>query len=404
MSPFRPVRWLRNRTVRSRIAFAFGAVFVALGALLLGLVYVLSRAGTQASARRLAGDVTLVPSPHGPSLEVPSGAGAGTHPAPAGANGIISLTDDLSAAASRQVLTWSALALLISAVLAVAVGWWTAGRVLRPVHSMTAKAHRISRQNLHERIALEGPGDELKELADTFDALLSRLETSFESQQRFIANASHELRTPLSGQRAAIQIGLEDPSPEELVEVREGLLAANRRSERIIDGLLTLARGERGIERYETFDLREVVDEELAAVQDSAREHTVRTVVEGGPSPVHGDRVMIGRLVANLLRNAVLYNVPDGEVRVRVGPARLAVSNTGPVVEPAEVEGLFEPFRRGRGRDRRSDRGEGLGLSIVRAIARAHDGTVTAAAGPGGGLAVTFELPSVPPDGQEESR
>ncbi|WP_240351060.1 sensor histidine kinase [Streptomyces olivoreticuli] len=404
MNSFRPVRWLRGRTVRSRIAFAFGAVFVALGALLLGLVYVLSRAGTQASARRLAGSVTLVPSPHGPSPSPSPGTGAGGRPEPDGTNGVIALTDDLSAAASQQVLIWSALALLISAVLAVAVGWWTAGRVLRPVHSMTARARRISRQNLHERIALEGPSDELKELADTLDALLSRLETSFKSQQRFIANASHELRTPLSGQRAAIQIGLEDPSPDELVEVREGLLAANRRSERIIDGLLTLARGERGIERYETFDLREVVDEELDAVQENAREHAVRPVVEGGPCPVHGDRVMIGRLVANLLCNAVLYNVPGGDVRVRVGSARLTVSNTGPVVEPAEVEGLFEPFRRGRGRDRRSDRGEGLGLSIVQAIAQAHEGRVTATANPGGGLTVTFALPSVPPDGQEESR
>ncbi|WP_411139861.1 sensor histidine kinase [Streptomyces sp. x-80] len=399
---------LRGCTVRSRIALVFGAVFVALGALLLGLVYVLSRAGTRASARRLAGSVTVVPSPSGSvpgaSPHVSPGTGTGSHPAPGGDHGVISLTEDLSAAASHQVLVWSALALLISAVLAVVVGWWTAGRVLRPVHSMTARARRISQQNLHERIALEGPSDELKELADTFDALLSRLEASFESQQRFIANASHELRTPLAGQRAAIQIGLEDPSPEELEEVREGLLAANRRSERIIDGLLTLARGERGIERYETFDLREVVDEELAAVRAPAREHTVRTAVEGGPCPVHGDRVMIGRLVANLLRNAVLYNVPGGDVRVHVGPARLTVSNTGPVVERAEVEGLFEPFRRGGGRDRRSDRGEGLGLSIVRAIAQAHNGKITATPDPGGGLTVTLELPPALPDDPREIR
>lgn len=381
---------LRDRTVRSRIALVYGAVFVALGALLLGLVYVLSRAGTRASARHLAGRVVLVPSPASPG-PVPS-PGPAPEPEPGTAQGVVALTEDLSRAASHQVLVWSALALLVTAVLAVAVGWWTAGRVLRPVHAMTARARRISQQNLHERIALEGPQDELKELADTFDALLSRLDAAFDSQRRFIANASHELRTPLAGQRAALQIGLENPSPEELSEVRERLLEANRRSERLLDGLLLLARGERGIEEYETFDLREVVDEELAIVQETAREHRVRTTAEGGRRPVRGDRVLIGRLVANLLRNAVLYNVPGGEVRVRVGPEGLTVSNTGPVVEPAEVEDLFEPFRRGRGRDRRSDQGEGLGLSIVRAIAQAHGGSVSAVPNPEGGLTVTVGL------------
>ncbi|MFE0104644.1 sensor histidine kinase [Streptomyces sp. NPDC059009] len=397
---------LRGRTVRSRIALAYGVVFVALGALLLGLVNVLSRAGTHAAAEN-ALKATVVPAPANKPPRTPIPPGAPTPPdtptptgTPSielprvdGSNGKL-IVSAVSDAASQQVLLWSAVALLITGVLAVGVGWWTAGRVLRPIHAMTATARRISQRNLHERIALDGPRDELKELADTFDALLSRLDAAFDSQRRFIANASHELRTPLAGQRAAIQIGLEDnPGPEELARVKEGLLDANRRSERLIDGLLMLAHGERGIERYETFDLGQVVEEEVAAVRQTAREHAVRVTTDGTSSSLRGDRVLIARLVANLLCNAVLYNHRDGVVRVHTSPeGRLIVSNTGPAVQQAELEGLFEPFRRGPGRDRRGGRGEGLGLSIVRAVAQAHEGSVRAIPNEGGGLTVTVEL------------
>ncbi|MDJ0466891.1 ATP-binding protein [Streptomyces sp. H27-C3] len=396
MSPLRLANPLRGRTVRSRIALVYGVVFVALGVVLLGLVNVLSRAGTHVAAENALGP-SIGPSPTSsdPRTPHPTGKPVIELPAIGGSNRkmIVTVVSDV---ASQQVLIWSAVALLITGVLAVAVGWWTAGRVLRPIHAMTAKARRISQRNMHERIAMDGPQDELKELADTFDALLSRLDAAFDSQRRFIANASHELRTPLAGQRAAIQIGLEDnPGPEELARVKEGLLEANRRSERLIDGLLMLAHGERGIERYETFDLGHVVEEEIAAVQPTAREHGVRITADGDSYSVRGDRVLIGRLVANLLRNAVLYNHQDGVVRVHTSPTgRLTVSNTGPVIQQAEVESLFEPFRRGPGRDRRCGRGEGLGLSIVRAVAQAHEGTVTATPNPGGGLTMTLELPA----------
>lgn len=192
------------------------------------------------------------------------------------------------------MLMWSCLALVVMACGAVVVGWWTAGRVLRPVHEMTARARRLSERNLDERIAASGPDDELKELGDTIDALLGRLETAFDSQRRFIANASHELRTPLATQRAAIQVGLDDDCA-----VRDVLLDTNRRSERLIDGLLLLARSERGLAEREDVPLGEVVAEEYEDVD---------VVLDGGV--VRGSRVLLSQLVRNLVANAVAYNVP----------------------------------------------------------------------------------------------
>lgn len=249
---------------------------------------------------------------------------------------------------------------------------------------------RLSEHNLHERIASSGPDDELKELGDTLDALLARLERAFDSQRRFIANASHELRTPLATQRAAIQIGLDDPTPEDLVRTRQTLLDNNRRSERLIEGLLVLARSERGLAEGE----REEVDLARVVAEERARHPGVEAAT--GLCTVRGNRLLLAQLVANLLANAVTYNVPGGTVDVSLvavrGAALLKVRNTGPVVDAADIPGLFEPFRRGEGKDRMG-RGSGLGLSIVRSIAVAHGGTVTAVPGPEGGLAVTVRLP-----------
>ncbi|MEC4017987.1 sensor histidine kinase [Streptomyces sp. H27-D2] len=389
-------RW-RATTVRGRIAAAYGAAFVLLGGVLLSLVYVLSRAGTEAKANALVGLSTA------PSLSPSPGVGGVTpSPDPSGDSGHVGVvTLKLSQAASQQVLIWSAVALLVMAVLAVAVGWWTAGRVLRPVHAMTAAAQRISQQNLHERIALDGPSDELKELADTFDALLARLDTAFDSQRRFIANASHELRTPLAAQRAAIQIGLEDPTPADLNRVRDALLESNRRSERLIDGLLLLAHSERDLEHHESFDLSEVIAEEIANSAVQAADAGITLTSPHAPSPVCGDRVLLGQLTANLLRNAILYNHPGGTVTVRVTSSGrgivLGVGNTGPVVVADEIDALYEPFRRGNGRDRMATgpgHGHGLGLSIVRSIALAHGGSISAVPGPDGGLLVEVTLPA----------
>ncbi|MER5496444.1 HAMP domain-containing sensor histidine kinase [Streptomyces sp. NPDC002561] len=381
------MKWLSgvpHSRIRARIALVYGGVFLILGTALLTTVNLASRVGTDSQARDIARTAAVVQpgyAVNGPLVTRRS----------LGPPTVYDLTDNVSDAAGHQLLMWSVASLLVMTACAVGVGWWTAGRVLRPVHAMTAKARRLSEHNLHERIASSGPDDELKELGDTLDALLARLEKAFDSQRRFIANASHELRTPLATQRAAIQIGLDDPSPEDLVRTRQTLLDNNRRSERLIEGLLVLARSERGLAEGE----REAVDLAHVVAEETARHPGVR--VGAGPrAMVRGNRLLLAQLVANLLANAVTYNVPDGSVDVSLtvdgGGALLEVRNTGPVVEAADIPGLFEPFRRGEGRDRMG-RGSGLGLSIVRSIALAHGGTVTAVPGPGGGLAVTVRLP-----------
>ncbi|EWM12527.1 histidine kinase [Kutzneria sp. 744] len=282
------------------------------------------------------------------------------------------------------LLIQSAAALLITTALAVLLGWLIAYRVLRPLHDITATARRLGAEDLGRRIKLTGPEDELKELADTFDGMLDRLSRSFDSQRRFVANASHELRTPLALQRTLIDVAMlsEDVAPEVRL-LGSRLVEANERTERILDGLLVLApqrpgpvqpgAGAAGSPRG---DRRRNANVEVHAVE--------RTVA--------GDPVLLERLVVNLIDNAVTYNRPDGWVRVEVGDA-LVVRNTGPRVDPDTVESLFEPFRRGAP-DRTGDAGHsGLGLSIVRSVALAHDGSATAEARPDGGLDVTIRLP-----------
>ncbi|WP_329027007.1 sensor histidine kinase [Streptomyces sp. NBC_01423] len=376
---------LPHSTIRTRIALVYGGVFLILGTALLATVNLASRAGTDSQARAIAETAVVVQPGYAVNGPLVSRRRLGPPT-------VYDLTDHVSDAAGHQLLIWSAAALLVMTACAVGVGWWTAGRVLRPVHTMTAKARKLSEHTLHERIAAGGPDDELKELGDTLDALLARLERAFDSQRRFIANASHELRTPLATQRAAIQIGLDDPTPDDLVRTRRTLLDNNRRSERLIEGLLVLARSERGLARSE----REPVDLARVAAEEAAGHPGVR--LDTRPCQVRGNRLLLAQLVSNLLANAVTYNVPGGSVDVSVVPAGggvlLEVRNTGPVVDAADIPGLFEPFRRGEGKDRMGP-GSGLGLSIVRSIALAHDGTVTAVPGPGGGLAVTVRLPAV---------
>ncbi|WP_406382490.1 sensor histidine kinase [Streptomyces sp. NBC_01618] len=378
---------VQHSTIRTRIALVYGGVFLVLGTALLATVNLASRAGTDSQARDIARTAAVVQpgyAVNGPLVTRRT----------LGPPTVYDLTDHVSDAAGHQLLVWSVAALLVMTACAVAVGWWTAGRVLRPVHAMTAKARRLSEHTLHERIASSGPDDELKELGDTLDALLARLEKAFDSQRRFIANASHELRTPLATQRAAIQIGLDDPSQEDLVRTRQTLLDNNRRSERLIEGLLVLARSERGLAANE----RDAVDLAQVVAEEAARHPGVN--VDARPCTVRGNRLLLAQLVANLLANGVTYNVPDGTVDVSLvtadGGALLKVRNTGPVVDAADIPGLFEPFRRGEGKDRMG-RGSGLGLSIVRSIAVAHGGTVTAVPGPVGGLAVTVRLPEDQP-------
>ncbi|MFJ2215052.1 sensor histidine kinase [Streptomyces sp. NPDC101062] len=392
-------RWLRpltGSTIRTRIALVYGGVFLVLGGCLLTIVNLLSNAGTQMEAAEIAARVA--PAQVAPVIQPQSVTRLIGEQQIAPVT-VTQVADNVTNAASDEMVFWSVVALLVMAACAVGVGWWTAGRVLRPVHAMTDKARRLSERNLHERISARGPNDELKELSDTLDALLARLQKAFDSQRRFIANASHELRTPLATQRTAIQVGLDDLcSPDELARTKETLLDNNRRSEKLIEGLLVLARSEREVDDLEPVDLGEAVAEETVRCRGD-----VSLTVKDAET-VRGNRLLLGQLVGNLLANAVSYNVPGGTVDVEVTGAVLVVRNTGPEVAAADVPALFEPFRRGEGRDRMG-RGAGLGLSIVRSIAEAHGGTVDAVpGGDGGGLVVTVTLPVQRPEPAPEGR
>jgi signal transduction histidine kinase len=282
------------------------------------------------------------------------------------------------------------ISILVVTLVSVAMGWWLAGRMLRPLHRITATARRLSLSNLHERIAMAGPRDELTELADTFDAMLERLQRAAEAQARFVANASHELRTPLAIQRTTIQVGLDEPSAERLAEVRERLLNLNRRSERLIDGLLILAQSEHGLDGTEPVALDQLVRQ---VVEEIPTGTGIALVQDLEPVTVVGDPVLLTRLVANLVDNAVKYNYDGGSVHLATrSDGRLAVRNTGPDVPAHLVCELFGPFRRLNGTRTRSASGAGLGLSIAAAITRAHHARITAKPNPGGGLQISVQF------------
>jgi signal transduction histidine kinase len=290
---------------------------------------------------------------------------------------------------------------LIAALVALAGAWWLAGRFLRPLRAITTTAQQISATNLHRRLSLDGPDDELTELGRTLDDLFGRLESSFESQRHFVANASHELRTPLAGQRTLLQVALADPdaSVESLRATCEEALQLGAQQERLIDALLTLATSERGVEQREAFDLGEVTDSVLLGRKEEAERRGIRVETSIVVTPALGDRRLVESLVANLVDNAIRHNVIGGKVEISTssapGRATISVSNTGPVVPSDEVERLFQPFRQvGSERVRHAD-GHGLGLTIVNAIAQGHGATVIAVPRPEGGLhiEVTFGQP-----------
>ena len=304
----------------------------------------------------------------------------------------------------RQLLIASAIALAVIAVAAAAIGWLIAGRVLRPLSTITAAARRISASSLHERLALHGPDDELKELADTLDSLFARLEASFDAQRRFAANASHELRTPLTRERTLLQVTLADPAATTGTwqAVSRELLASNAEQERLIEALLTLASSEGGPGQREPLDLAAITSAALAAARPAISRLGLNVQADIQPAILDGDPLLVQQLVANLIDNAVRHNIPGGDIQVTTrtssGHAVLSVTNSGQVIPPAEVDRLFQPFQRLGPRPARRDGGHGLGLSIVRAIATAHGATITAEPRPGGGLAidVTFPAPVLP--------
>ena len=292
-------------------------------------------------------------------------------------------------------------ALLLVTLASVAAGWIVAGRALRPISRITATARSISDRTLDARIALDGPRDELRELADTFDSMLARLEDAFESQRRFVANASHELRTPLAIVRTELDVTLEDPdaAEEDLRSMARVIRDANERMERLISSLLALASSEGGIVQARPADLAEVVAPALQR-ERLFEDGSLQLDALLSRAPVMGDPVLLERLAANLVENAVRYNAAVGWVRVRTGiergEASLHVANPGARIEPAAVEGLLEPFRRLESSRARSTGGYGLGLAVVRAVAQAHGGRIAVLARREGGLEVTVSLPLAP--------
>ncbi|MEJ3747960.1 HAMP domain-containing sensor histidine kinase [Actinomycetes bacterium KLBMP 9797] len=376
---------MKRLTIRARLTVLYGVLVFAAGSVMLALTYLLL--GQRLAVKVLA-RFDRPPGTLEQNIEY--------SPAP----------DQFRDTALGILLTQGSIALALVTAVAVAFGWLLAGRVLQPLHRITETAHRIAAapaadRGLHERIALDGPRDEVKDLADTFDAMLERLDRSFDGQRRFVANASHELRTPLTLSRAMLEYTAhrETLAPEvrQLVEM---LLDVNGRHERLINGLLLLARSDNEMIEPVPVDLADVVEHTVSVLGPEAEKSGVTVGAEAAEAPTVGDPVLLERLVQNLVENGVRHNTgKDGWVRVacRALPDRrveLTVTNTGPVVPRYEIPGLFEPFRRYGTERVDRDRGAGLGLSIVRSVARAHGGEVSAEPRDGGGLAVRVILPA----------
>jgi signal transduction histidine kinase len=399
---------LPRRTIRLRLTALYGLLFTLSGAALLVITNVLVRSATSAGLCHAGpkGTVTCtIPGDHGKrstSLTITEGSAANGSKGTASrqVHALALLTNSQNATDLHNLLVYSWLALAIMAVLSVALGWLVAGRVLRPLRTITTTARNISATNLHERLALDGPNDELKELGDTFDDLLARLEQFIQSQRQFVANASHELRTPLALQRTRIQLALTDPDAnmESLRAAHEQVLASGAQQERLIDALLTLTRGQAGLTRREPFDLA-ILAEQVLLTRESgawARSIDVRSFL--APAPVTGDPRLVERLVANLVDNALAYNSNPGRIDLsterRGDVAVLSITNTGPVVDVSAVDRLTQPFERLAPERTGHGGGSGLGLSIVQAIVNAHAGSLTIGPRPRGGLTVEVTFPS----------
>ncbi|MGP4112874.1 sensor histidine kinase [Streptomyces sp. 4N509B] len=424
-------------SLRTRLTLIHGGLFLAAGVVLLAATYVLFNQrlhgeSAQFTATEEPGDATgdaTGDAAGGPSAEAPTSSPERNTSVVTGDGGVLTGDDAtrwlaneqeaLHDAATTSLLTQGGIALLLVVAVAAGLGWLVAGRVLAPLHRVTDTARRIAAapaadRGLHERIALRGPDDEVKDLADAFDTMVDRLDRSFDGQRRFVANASHELRTPLTLGRALVEMAMHRPTAS--VDVRrlgEELLEINDRHERLIAGLLLLADAEHALPERRPVDLADIAAHVAARAEPEARRAGVTLHETVDEAPTSGDALLLERLVHNLVENGIRHNTVaegGGWVRVTTGPhdgghaggdgrvdSRVAVRvvNTGPVVPPYEIPSLFEPFRRASAATR-GVRGTGLGLSIVRAVAHAHGGEVTALPRDGGGLVVTVTLPRHP--------
>jgi signal transduction histidine kinase len=404
---------LPRRTVRLRLTLLYGVLFLVSGAVLLTITYGLVRNATDGvdvyhGSNGMAGAVIDPPhqskkSPAVVSTQSDNDPATNLTPAQAQAQ-----AQRLASLAKRQhddqldaLLTQSGIALGIMTIISLVLGWYIAGRVLRPIRRITRSAREISATNLHERLALDGPDDELKELGDTVDQLLARLERAFEAQRRFVANASHELRTPLARQRTVAQVALSDPEATvaSLRAAHERVLTAGEQQERLIDGLLTLTRGQAGLARHEPLDLRTTTETITREHASGARERSLHVTATLEPASTLGDPRLVERLVTNLIDNALRHNHPGGRVEIATrtsnGHAILSVSNDGPPIPPSELPRLFEPLQRLDPARFSHPDGHGLGLSIVQAIADAHNASINTRARPQGGLTIEVQFPAL---------
>ena len=379
-------------TVRLRLSALYGWLFLASSAAVLSITYVLaeSRPAVQLSS--------LLTSRQLAEARAAAQRILGGQRAAAVARRLVAAE---RADTLHHLLLDSGVSLLVMCAVSAWLGWLVAGRVLRPLRVMTAKARQISEQNLHERLAVDGPSDELRELGGTIDGLLTRLESAFSAQRLFVANASHELRTPLTLERAMVEVALADPhaSAATLRATCERVLTASGHQEQIIDALLTLARCQSGLDRNQLFSLDQVAADVMAIRERDAERLGLRVGTSLARAPASGDVTLVERLVANLVDNAVTHNVEGGwltvHTSVKEGQARLLVANSGPVIASGELDRLLRPFER-LGSDRTGQRA-GLGLAIVQAIAEVHGAVLTLRPPPGGGLEVDVSFPMSPP-------
>ncbi|RBQ18033.1 two-component sensor histidine kinase [Spongiactinospora rosea] len=383
-------------SMRMRFALACAGVFLLLSSLVVVTVYFVVRSSLEYRASVFTPDRITTVRPDGRTLS--SKRDSKGYELARGFGMEVRATYQRSAL--DDVRLGGGIAVVAGTAAAFGLGWRTAGMVLRPLRKVTETARRVAQSHdLTERLGYKGPRDEVKELTGIYDTMLDRLARSFDGQRRFVANASHELRTPLTINRTLVDVAVRRPdATEDVKRLGESLLLVNTRHERLIDGLLALAEGEQAVLDRRPFDLTDVAEHVLDQAAKEAAEQQVRLHRLLDPAPTLGEAVLVERLVQNLVENAIRHNHADGEVwvttRRRADRVELVVANTGLQVPPYEIETIFQPFRRLHGDRLRSERGSGLGLSIVRVIADAHGGTVTASPREEGGLTISVELPA----------
>ncbi len=371
---------LSSPTVRQRLTMLYGGLFFLSGLVLVAISYLFFRDAA------------------GVNLIVPTGSSARTNGPDAETELRFQEAVSRSTDALHQGLLRAVIVLAIMTLISIALGWLVAGRVLRPLRSMTATTRQISEHNLNERLALTGPRDELRDLADTIDGLLARLQAHVAEQQRFATNASHELRTPLATTQALLDVAHSDPRSDD-GQLVERLQAVNSRAIDLTEALLLLSRADQRSFTRDQVDLSLVAEEATESLLPLAAKRGVTIETFGGPpAPTVGSQALLMQLAANLVQNAIVHNLPEGGavwVSTDAHPegVELTVENTGEELAPDLVSTLTEPFLRGTERIHTDQAGVGLGLAIAKSITEAHDGSLTLTARADGGLSVTARLP-----------